>query len=39
MWATDYPHTEGSYGYGRTAVRMVVDSTTPDDARAPAFPR
>jgi predicted TIM-barrel fold metal-dependent hydrolase len=34
MWATDYPHTEGAYGYGRTSVRMVVDSTTPDDARA-----
>jgi len=34
MWATDYPHTEGAYGYGRTSVRMVVDSTIPDDARA-----
>jgi predicted TIM-barrel fold metal-dependent hydrolase len=33
MWATDYPHTEGAFGYGREAVRMVVDATAPDDAR------
>jgi predicted TIM-barrel fold metal-dependent hydrolase len=34
MWATDYPHSEGAFGYGRTSVRMVVDKTCPDDARA-----
>lgn len=34
MWATDYPHSEGSYGYGRTSVKLVVDATTPDQARA-----
>jgi predicted TIM-barrel fold metal-dependent hydrolase len=34
MWATDYPHSEGAFGYGRTSVRMVVDKTSPDDARA-----
>ena len=34
MWATDYPHSEGAFGYGRTSVRMVVDKTSPYDARA-----
>lgn len=34
MWATDYPHSEGAFGYGRTSVRAVVDSTSTDDARA-----
>jgi predicted TIM-barrel fold metal-dependent hydrolase len=34
MWATDYPHSEGAFGYGRTSVRMVVDKTSPDDAKA-----
>jgi predicted TIM-barrel fold metal-dependent hydrolase len=34
MWATDYPHSEGAYGYGRTSVKAVVEATTPDDARA-----
>ena len=34
MWATDYPHSEGAFGFGRTSVRLVVDKTSPDDARA-----
>jgi predicted TIM-barrel fold metal-dependent hydrolase len=34
MWATDYPHSEGAFGYGREAVRAVVDATGADDARA-----
>jgi predicted TIM-barrel fold metal-dependent hydrolase len=34
MWATDYPHTEGAFGYGRSSAKMVVDATSPDDARA-----
>jgi predicted TIM-barrel fold metal-dependent hydrolase len=34
MWATDYPHTEGAFGYGRATVRAVVDATSPEDARA-----
>ena len=34
MWATDYPHSEGAFGYGRTSVRAVVDTASPDDARA-----
>src|SRR5207245_4510191 len=33
MWATDYPHSEGAYGYGREAVRMVTEATSADDAR------
>ena len=31
---TDYPHSEGAFGYGRTSVRAVVDATSADDARA-----
>jgi predicted TIM-barrel fold metal-dependent hydrolase len=34
MWATDYPHSEGAFGYGREAARAVVDATIADDARA-----
>lgn len=34
MWATDYPHSEGSFGFGRSSVRSVVDATTADQARA-----
>jgi predicted TIM-barrel fold metal-dependent hydrolase len=34
MWATDYPHSEGAFGYGREAARAVVDATPADDARA-----
>jgi len=34
MWATDYPHSEGSFGYGRETVRAVVDATSAEDARA-----
>lgn len=25
MWASDYPHSEGSYGYGRLSMKTVVD--------------
>jgi predicted TIM-barrel fold metal-dependent hydrolase len=34
MWATDYPHTEGSFGFGRSSVRAVVEAVSPADARA-----
>lgn len=34
MWATDYPHSEGAFGYGREAVRMVTDAVNEADARA-----
>jgi predicted TIM-barrel fold metal-dependent hydrolase len=33
MWATDYPHSEGAFGYGHAAVRAVVDAVPPDAAR------
>jgi predicted TIM-barrel fold metal-dependent hydrolase len=34
MWATDYPHSEGAFGYGRVAAKAVVDAVSADDARA-----
>ena len=34
MWATDYPHSEGSFGFGRSSVRAVIDATSADEARA-----
>jgi predicted TIM-barrel fold metal-dependent hydrolase len=34
MWATDYPHSEGSFGFGRSSARAVVDATEPDQAKA-----
>jgi predicted TIM-barrel fold metal-dependent hydrolase len=33
MWATDYPHSEGSFGYGRSSVNAVVEATSADQAR------
>jgi predicted TIM-barrel fold metal-dependent hydrolase len=33
MWATDYPHSEGSFGFGRSSAKAVVQATTPDQAR------
>jgi predicted TIM-barrel fold metal-dependent hydrolase len=34
MWASDYPHSEGSYGYSRAAMKTVVDMVGEDKARA-----
>ena len=34
MWAADYPHSEGSYGYSRRSVRTVVDMVGEEKARA-----
>ena len=34
MWATDYPHSEGSYGYGRQSMKTVVDMVGEEKARA-----
>lgn len=35
MWASDYPHSESTFGYGRTAIQAVVDAVaSPDDVRA-----
>ena len=33
MWASDYPHSEGSYGYGRQSMKTVVDIVGEDKAR------
>jgi predicted TIM-barrel fold metal-dependent hydrolase len=33
MWASDYPHSEGSYGYGRESMKAVVDMVGEDKAR------
>jgi predicted TIM-barrel fold metal-dependent hydrolase len=33
MWGADYPHSEGTFGYGRTAIQAVADKLSPDDAR------
>jgi predicted TIM-barrel fold metal-dependent hydrolase len=34
MWASDYPHNEGTFGYGQAAVNAVVNATRADEARA-----
>jgi predicted TIM-barrel fold metal-dependent hydrolase len=34
MWASDYPHNEGTFGYGQAAVNAVVSATRADEARA-----
>lgn len=35
LWSNDYPHTEGTFGCGRTAIRTVVETVaSADDARA-----
>jgi predicted TIM-barrel fold metal-dependent hydrolase len=33
MWAQDYPHGEGTFGYTADAVRDIVKMTTPQEAR------
>lgn len=33
MWASDYPHSEGSYGYGRESMNSVVEQVGEDAAR------
>jgi predicted TIM-barrel fold metal-dependent hydrolase len=34
MWAADYPHTEGTFGYGQAVVNAIVEKTTVDESRA-----
>jgi predicted TIM-barrel fold metal-dependent hydrolase len=34
MWASDYPHSEGSLGYGWKSLQSVVDATSSENARA-----
>lgn len=33
LWASDYPHSEGSFGYGRHSMKSVVDAVGEDKAR------
>lgn len=33
MWAQDYPHSEGTFGYTANALEEIVAATSPDDAR------
>jgi predicted TIM-barrel fold metal-dependent hydrolase len=33
MWSSDYPHLEGMFGTGWTAMQQVVDAVSEDDAR------
>ena len=33
MWAQDYPHSEGTFGYTADAVREITDSVSEADAR------
>ncbi len=33
MWAQDYPHSEGTFGYTANALREVTDSVSESDAR------
>jgi predicted TIM-barrel fold metal-dependent hydrolase len=32
MWGSDYPHTEGAYGYCKRARQRVLEQTSPEDA-------
>lgn len=33
MWAADYPHSEGTFGFSRKAMKTVVDTLGEEDAR------
>jgi len=33
MWAADYPHAEGTFGYSQGAIQNVLDATTEEVAR------
>jgi len=33
MWAQDYPHGEGTFGYTAEAMREVLNATTPKEAK------
>jgi predicted TIM-barrel fold metal-dependent hydrolase len=33
MWAQDYPHGEGTFGYTAAALRAVIEATSEDKAR------
>ncbi len=33
MWASDYPHTESTFGYNYSAMQQVIDAVSPEAAR------
>jgi predicted TIM-barrel fold metal-dependent hydrolase len=33
MWAQDYPHSEGTFGFTANAIQEILDVTSADDAR------
>ena len=33
MWSSDYPHQESTFGYTRSAIQAVFDSTTAENAQ------
>jgi predicted TIM-barrel fold metal-dependent hydrolase len=33
MWAQDYPHSEGTFGFTATAIQEVLDAVSEDEAR------
>jgi predicted TIM-barrel fold metal-dependent hydrolase len=33
MWASDYPHTEGTYGYSRHSQQLILDAVGPKAAK------
>jgi predicted TIM-barrel fold metal-dependent hydrolase len=33
MWAQDYPHGEGTFGYTAEALRAVIEATSEENAR------
>ena len=32
MWASDYPHSEGSFGFSRRSIQSVIDAAGPEAA-------
>lgn len=32
MWASDYPHSEGSFGYSRRSIQCIIDAAGSTDA-------
>ena len=34
VWFDQYPHSEGSFGFGRSSIQAVADAVSPEAARA-----
>ena len=32
MWASDYPHSEGSFGFSRQAIQSIIEAVGPQVA-------